>query len=868
MRKCLVFISTWILFGSFLITNSPLQATAATTLTTCTSIKTSVQSLSKDGKCNERIYEARTWYQKGSAPSGTPGSIALDMATCIRKSSGLQIIRTHLTCNSINTTTALWQRPLGPSIAPSITSVVMGLLGTATLNISPPSEDGGARVTSYLVTSNPVAVAATYTPEQIKAAIITGLTPGITYSFSVVAINIKGPSPSSLASVSALALTIPGAPVITKVIATGTNSAQLSFIAPLDNGGLTITSYVATSNPGSLQTTVYQSDSGTINITNLSHSTSYTFTLKAKNIAGYSLASAISPSITTATPPPPPEPVVAPTPTPALAAPAFTLSSSSETRTVNTVATGFTINSTGGAIANFGISATPAGMSFSTITGALTGTPTSVAGATAYTITATNASGSMTRTFLLTVSAVTCANGGTCIVGDRGPGGGIVFYFNDAGFTCGPTLTAICKYLEAAPTSGTSSWTDTQYIWSADLDHPVRTADVIGSGFKNTLAIVAQNPTALNAGTVSQAYRGPNSLTDWYLPSKWELYELFLQSASVGGFVTDYYWSSSHGPLVDFAAWWQAFPPGFSRGLIDKNEAFFVRPIRAFAVGAPAFTLSSSSETLTVNTVATGFTINSTGGSITSFGISTTPAGMSFNTTTGELTGTPTSAAVATAYTITATNVTGFATATFTLTVNLATQATLSITSLTTNTKTYSQLSNSQALSITTSGGSGTSAITFAIAAGGSASGCTLSGRTATETITATTAGTCLIRASKAADSNYTLATSATSTFTFDKATPTLQPSVGFVTTFKNSDVGTFDLGNPEVVGGLVGTFTFTSSNLLVATISGKTVTVLRGGVTIITATFTPTDTTNYSIATIPMTLTVYQILGIGDGPG
>ena len=866
MRQRLIFISTWILFTSLLITNSPLQASAATTLTTCTSIKTSVQFLSKDGKCNERIYEARTWYQKGSAPSGTPGSITLDMATCIRKSSGLQIIRTHLTCNSINTTTALWQRPLGPSIAPSITSVVMGLLGTATLNISPPSEDGGARVTSYLVTSNPVAVAATYTPEQIKAAKITGLTPGITYSFSVVAINIKGPSPSSLASVSALALTIPGAPVITKVIATGTNSAQLSFNAPLDNGGLTITSYVATSNPGSLQTTVYQSDSGTINITNLSHSTSYTFTLKAKNVAGYSLASAISPSITTATPPPPPEPVVAPTPTPALSAPAFTLSSSSETRTVNTVATGFTINSTGGAIANFGISATPAGMSFSTSTGALTGTPTSVANATAYTITATNASGSMTRTFSLTVSAVTCANGGTCIVGDRGPGGGIVFYFNDAGFTCGPTLTATCKYLEAAPTSGTNSWTDAQYIWSRDLINPVRTADVIGSGFKNTLAIVAQNPTELNAGTVSQAYRGPNSLTDWYLPSKLELYELFLQATNVGGFVPGDYWSSSQGALVNFAAWYQVFPPGFGRSQFDKDQDFFVWPIRAFAVGAPAFTLSSSSETLTVNTVATGFTINSTGGSITSFGISTTPAGMSFNTSTGELTGTPTSAAVATAYTITATNVTGFATATFTLTVNLATQATLSITSLTTNTKTYSQLSNSQALSITTSGGSGTGAITFAIAAGGSATGCTLSGRTATETITATTAGTCLIQASKAADSNYTLATSATSTFTFDKATPILSNSISwFDGLIKNYDDVPFDVGDPTVANSLAGTFTFTSGNPTVATISGRTVTIVGSGSAYIQATFTPTDTTNYfSGIFIRMNVFVTPNLGLG----
>jgi hypothetical protein len=92
-----------------------------------------------------------------------------------------------------------------------------------------------------------------------------------------------------------------------------------------------------------------------------------------------------------------------------IAPPAFTLSSSSETRTVNTAATGFTINSTGGIIASFAISATPTGMSFNTTTGALTGTPNTVASATNYTITATNASGNATQTFTLTVTTAPIA---------------------------------------------------------------------------------------------------------------------------------------------------------------------------------------------------------------------------------------------------------------------------------------------------------------------------------------------------------------------------------------------------------------------------------------------------------------------------
>ncbi len=88
-------------------------------------------------------------------------------------------------------------------------------------------------------------------------------------------------------------------------------------------------------------------------------------------------------------------------------APAFTLSSSSESKTVNTVITGYTISSTGGTIASYSISpAAPAGLTFNTTTGLLTGTPTEVAAATAYTITATNATASTTQTFTLTVTAV------------------------------------------------------------------------------------------------------------------------------------------------------------------------------------------------------------------------------------------------------------------------------------------------------------------------------------------------------------------------------------------------------------------------------------------------------------------------------
>ena len=105
-----------------------------------------------------------------------------------------------------------------------------------------------------------------------------------------------------------------------------------------------------------------------------------------------------------------PRPIQIPAPTApvaSVAAPAFALSSSSQSVTVNTAITTVTNTSTGGAISSYSISpAAPAGLTFSTSTGQLSGTPTTPQSSTAYTITATNAAGSATATFTLTVSPV------------------------------------------------------------------------------------------------------------------------------------------------------------------------------------------------------------------------------------------------------------------------------------------------------------------------------------------------------------------------------------------------------------------------------------------------------------------------------
>jgi hypothetical protein len=179
--------------------------------------------------------------------------------------------------------------------------------------------------------------------------------------------------------------------------------------------------------------------------------------------------------------------------------------------------------------------------------------------------------------------ALACADGGVCAVGDTGPGGGKVFYVHASGtFACGPTLSSTCKYLEAAPTSGTAAWTDAPYVWSGNMSEDIGAAargTAIGTGYKNTQAMVTQSSTADRAGTKTRAYRGPNSLSDWYLPSQDELNQMYVNKSVIEDFSTVWHWSSSE--YGDGSVWVQGFYSGI-QSVSYKDSGHYVRPVRAF----------------------------------------------------------------------------------------------------------------------------------------------------------------------------------------------------------------------------------------------------------------------------------------------
>jgi len=120
-----------------------------------------------------------------------------------------------------------------------------------------------------------------------------------------------------------------------------------------------------------------------------------------------------------------------------------------------------------------------------------------------------------------------CDGSSPCSVGDTGPGGGVIFYVAPSLFDCGPTLSDKCKYLEYARITGTNPWSRVSAAWSGVTSTAITTTSAaIGTGYKNTLAMVNQpggGNTPGKAGTLTRAYRGPNNLSDWYLPSIDEL---------------------------------------------------------------------------------------------------------------------------------------------------------------------------------------------------------------------------------------------------------------------------------------------------------------------------------------------------------
>jgi len=273
------------------------------------------------------------------------------------------------------------------------------------------------------------------------------------------------------------------------------------------------------------------------------------------------------------------------------------------------------------------------------------------------------------------------------------------------------------------------------------------------------------------------------------------------------------------------------------------NPTFSVTKANQGAISLPV--LSATSKTFPYS--QTSLTVNSvTGGSGTgALSISSVADG----TATGcSLSGSTLTATASGTCTLTVTKAAdsnfNAATTTVAFTFNKATQS-LSITS----TAPAAAKVAGTTYTVTATGGASGNAVTFTST---TVSVCTVS----TATVTFLTVGTCTIAANQASTSDYDAATQATQSFTVAKGDPSLSSFTNVTKTFGDS---AFTLTAPTVANSLGGAFTYASGTVGTSTVSTATATIVAAGTSVITATFTPTDTTNYNTATITMTLTVNE---------
>ena len=165
---------------------------------------------------------------------------------------------------------------------------------------------------------------------------------------------------------------------------------------------------------------------------------------------------------------------------------------------------------------------------------------------------------------------------GQCIIGNTGPGGGIIFY--DARSVRG-------RCLEAAPANWSGAVHDPKAPWcnifnisfTAAADNPSFLGITIGKGQSNTNLLMLTGCSS-GAGILARAYHGGGK-TDWFLPSKNELHAMYINQAAIGGFAAGVYWSSSENDAN--GAWVHYFKTN-NQYLRFKGIPNSVRPIRAF----------------------------------------------------------------------------------------------------------------------------------------------------------------------------------------------------------------------------------------------------------------------------------------------
>lgn len=195
-----------------------------------------------------------------------------------------------------------------------------------------------------------------------------------------------------------------------------------------------------------------------------------------------------------------------------------------------------------------------------------------------------NWKGESLESLLFDITNIAKQLAGTYYIGGKGPGGGIIFYESEAGFSVQEAdgTTTTCHYLEVSPTElGSVSWCWCRYGYSSCS---IRTLEGVGDGKLNSQKIVDAHKDITaqeSAAKLCLEYStGTTKAGEWYLPSRIEL-NLIYENLVKTGIINDEAWHWSSSQSNNDGALEQRFSDGRQEygGKLAKR---CVRAVRAF----------------------------------------------------------------------------------------------------------------------------------------------------------------------------------------------------------------------------------------------------------------------------------------------
>jgi hypothetical protein len=391
----------------------------------------------------------------------------------------------------------------------------------------------------------------------------------------------------------------------------------------------------------------------------------------------------------------------------AVAAPSISLSNAVQSVNANSAISTVNVSNSGGAVSSFSISPSlPSGLTFNSSNGSISGTPSQAQSQSSYTITATNSGGSSSATFTLTVVALatdrdapSISTGSTSYNSSTGIVTGTFELVDISGVaSCRVTIfnsnnvdvasSTSCSRVAGTATNGTwqvqidmqnSAFNPGAYtmkVSATDTLGNTRAAQNIGTGFTKP------GPSVSNLGSLPIPRTiGINYLDQIVLNS----FDFSNIGAAPGSFTWTVRTTSASGvlassiPIGSNQTYITGLSPSTTYNVVlvatdsaggTKVSSPLTITTLAPAVAAPSISLSNATQSVNANSAISTVNVSNSGGAVSSFSISPSlPSGLTFNSSNGSISGTPTGAQSQRSYTITATNSGGSSSATFTMTV-------------------------------------------------------------------------------------------------------------------------------------------------------------------------------------------------------